>query len=344
MKKVVSLLVCAILAAACAGNGRQNGDGREAFTIETVNKMTPVKDQGNSDLCWVYAMLATIESDRLMQGDSVNLSPDYVARLMLRRLVAEGYTAGRPEAVSLRGTAPLLLRLLDENGAMPYDSYHSECNYRVLCRRLSMLTEQAISRRTGVKRLLETADDIMDTAINPLPRHVYMLGAEYTPVEFAHSVCLPGEYVALTSFTHVPFYNSVRLGLPDNLSGEHFLNLPIDSLMNSIVKALRSGRSVCWEGDVSEPGFSFKEGTARLQPGETDLSQQARQRMFETFRTTDDHCLELIGLAHDAQKRPYFICKNSWGTDNPYGGLMFMSLDYARMKTVAMVMKAHDWN
>ena len=41
-------------------------------------KTTPVKNQGSSNLCWVYAMLATIESDRLMEGDSVNLSPQYI--------------------------------------------------------------------------------------------------------------------------------------------------------------------------------------------------------------------------------------------------------------------------
>lgn len=326
----------------CAKNRPQNGVGREVFTVETINKVTPIKNQGRGPLCWIYAMLATIESDRLMMGDSVNLSPDYVARLMLRRSVAAGYVSQGHDSLSLRGTAPLLLRLIEENGAMPYDSYHSECNYDVLCRRLSAVVKQSVNRLTGIERLLRTTDDIMDTAINPLPLHVFMLGAEYTPVEFAHSVAMPGDYVSLTSFTHSPFYKYMRLDVPDNHSGEVFLNIPVDSLLSCMVNALRSGHSVCWEGDISEPGFSFKEGIARLQPHETDLSQQARQRMFETFRTTDDHCLELIGLAHDQQGHPFFICKNSWGTDNPYHGLMFMSFDYARMKTVAVVLKKNN--
>lgn len=336
------LLISTILAVSCTDNHLRNSGEREVFDIETMNKITPVKNQGRGPVCWIYAMLATIESDRLMIGDSVNLSPDYVARLMLRRSVAAGYVSQGHDSLSLRGTAPMLLRLIDENGAMPYDSYHSECNYDVLCRRLSVLVKQSVNRHTGIERLLSIADDIMDSAINPLPPHVFMLGAEYTPVEFAHSVALPGEYVSLTSFTHAPFYKYMCLDVPDNRSDEVFLNIPIDSLLDSMVKALRSGRSVCWEGDISEPGFSFKEGTARLHPNETDLSQQARQHMFETFRTTDDHCLELIGLARDRQGRPYFICKNSWGTDNPYHGLMFMSFDYARMKTVAVVLKKNE--
>ena len=47
----------------------------------------------------------------------------------------------------------------------------------------------------------------------------------------------------------------------------------------------------------------------------------------------------LIGIAHDKKGHPYFIAKNSWGTDNPYGGLMYLSFDYVKMKTIAVVMK-----
>ena len=325
--------------ASCSDGGNRQDGAYGPFIVETINKTTPVKNQGRGPLCWIYAMLATIEGDRLMQGDSVNLSPDYVARLYLRRLAVRGYTSHGLDSVSPRATAPLLLRLIDENGLMPYDSYHSDCNYNVVSRRLDTLVRQSVAGRTGIARMLKTADDMLDDNINPVPWHVYMLGAEYTPVEFAHSVCLPGEYESLTSFTHEPFYEDIPLDLPDNISGERFHNLPIDSLMNRVMSALRSGRTVCWEGDTTEPGFSFAEGTARLRPDETELSQQARQRMFETFATTDDHCMALIGLARDTGGHRYFICKNSWGTANPYHGLMFMSVEYARMKTVAVVMR-----
>lgn len=44
----------------------------------------------------------------------------------------------------------------------------------------------------------------------------------------------------------------------------------------------------------------------------------------------------IIGRAHDRQGRPYYIVKNSWGTDNPFGGMMYISRDYIRMKTIAI--------
>ena len=32
---------------------------------EQLNAMTPVKDQGDSQTCWIYAMLAAIETEQI---------------------------------------------------------------------------------------------------------------------------------------------------------------------------------------------------------------------------------------------------------------------------------------
>ena len=87
-----------------------------------------------------------------------------------------------------------------------------------------------------------------------------MLGALYTPLEFAHSVCTDDEYIALTSFTHHPYGQRFSLEVPDNYFHNTFLNVPLDAMMNRIVQSLRSGHPVCWEGDISEPGFLFGNG------------------------------------------------------------------------------------
>jgi len=321
----------------CSCNKRETT--KETFTIETINKITPVKDQGRSSLCWVYAMLATIESDRLMQGDSVNLSAAYVARCVLMEQAERHYLTRGTGGVSLRGVAPMAVSAIMAYGLVPYDSYRPECNFNVAGRRIKALADNAITGRSGLERLRSSASDMLDEAVAPLPKRVYMLGAEYTPQEFARSVCREDEYVALTSYIHKPFFEDVVLDLPDNRRNCSFFNIPIDSLMSCIVAALRSGRSVCWEGDTSEPGFSFARGVARLRNDGIAATQEQRQRSFETFRTTDDHCMEIIGIARDSHGRRYFVCKNSWGTANPYGGLMFMSFNYARLKTVAVVMK-----
>ena len=79
-----------------------------------------------------------------------------------------------------------------------------------------------------------------------------MLGAQYTPLECAHSVCRPDEYIAMASCTHHPFGEWFILESADNWERSKFYNVPIDHLMRSVEKAVRSGMGVCWEGDISE--------------------------------------------------------------------------------------------
>ena len=50
--------------------------------------------------------------------------------------------------------------------------------------------------------------------------------------------------------------------------------------------------------------------------------------------------MTLIGIAHDQNGRRYYIAKNSWGTNNPYGGFMYVSENYIRLKTIAIVVKS----
>ena len=191
---------------------------------------------------------------------------------------------------------------------------------------------------TDMSQLARRAESLFDERIGALPLKVYMLGAEYTPEEFAHSVCMRGEYMAMTSFTHHPFGEMFVLEVPDNYSDELFYNVPVDVMMRRIETSLRNGHPVCWEGDTSEKGFSFARGVAEL-ADDRPCTQRQRQKAFETRRTTDDHCMELVGIAHDEKGLRYFIAKNSWGTGNPYGGLMYLSENYVRLKTIAVVVK-----
>ena len=79
-----------------------------------------------------------------------------------------------------------------------------------------------------------------------------MLGARYTPLEFAHSVCAPDEYIALTSTDDHPYYKEVVLDVPDNWEHNKFLNIPKDSLLTHVERAIRHRHAVCWEGDTHE--------------------------------------------------------------------------------------------
>ena len=338
MRHFIPIIIALVFAASsCSKSGGEKTKLKpERFHIDIKLKTTPIKNQGASDLCWIYAMLATIETEHLMSGDSVDLSAIFLGRRFLEEQALRHY-ANKNAPVALRGVMPTTLRLLQRYGAMPFTSYRQPKDVKLnsLAQQLQQRSDQARAHRKGMKSLEEDTRRLLDDAIGPVPSWVFMLGCQYTHLEFAHSICQPNEYTALTSFTHHPFDSKFVLEVPDNFNGEEFLNVPIDTLMAYIDHALRTQHPVCWEGDTSEPGFGH--GIARLPKGHQTVTQDSRQRMFDHFDTTDDHCMAIIGLAHDNHGKKYYICKNSWGKSIPYRGYVFMEEDYLKAKTIAVV-------
>ena len=247
MKHLFCFLLAATLAAGCSQKPPKH------FTHEVLNAMTPVKDQGKSQTCWIYAMLAAIETEHLRWGDSVNLSPAFIEQ----KLALEPQC---PE--SHRGMGATLLELILRHGIVGYDA--------------------------------------MRTADIPAPRYAFMLGAQYTPQEFAHSVCAPGEYVCLTSDSSQPYYQEVVIDAPDNWLKNRFLNIPIDTLMRKTARAVRRHHGVCWE--------------------------------------SRGHAMAIVGIAHDDNGKKYFVMKNSWGTDRTHGGLEYLSFKRFVKETLAVEM------
>ena len=223
----------------------------KVYTIDVLNRMTPIKDQGKSQTCWVYAMLAAIETEHIMRGDSINLSAAYIEKMLEHETHA-------PE--NKRGMGVTCINLIQKYGIVGFDA--------------------------------------MRTTDTPPPHHVYMLGMEYTPWEFAHSVCAPDEYIALTSDKHQPYYQWVSLDVPDNWQKSRFFNVPMDTLIHKMTMAVRHGRGVCWE--------------------------------------SRGHAMAAVGLAHDSLDNRYFVMKNSWGNDDAYHGLKFLSFKKARKETLAV--------
>ncbi len=343
-----SIILAGILSACSNRDAQQTVPTSGAFVDEVIIKTTPVKNQGRSPLCWVYAMLATIESERLMMGDSLELSADYYGRMLLKDEAREYFFSDKKGEISMRGTSSMLLNLLSRYGALPYTSFYNKrpINYNVLSRKAGQVAETA----PGLDKMNERLERLLDDNIGYLPAAVFMFGMEYTPGQFAESVCLPGEYLSLTSFSHHPFGERFVLEVPDNQMRDSFMNVPIDTLMFRVERAIRRGHPVCWEGDISEPGFNFGEGRAvvvhRQRPPfnkEKTITQADRQRAFERLETTDDHCMELCGLARDKEGNKYFKAKNSWGQTGRYQGFVYLSDDYVKFKTIAVYMSKSAW-
>ena len=179
----IPLIFSFLLLVSCS---RQEATKPYAFHNDVLLKTTPVKDQGQSELCWDYAMLATIETERLQLGDSVNLSPDYLARLWLQEQARTYYLSRGRLKVSLRGMMPMTLHLMERYGIQPYDSYHPFGAISYVA--LSKASMQVARASTNLRMLDNRLGDLLDKQIGYLPPTLFMLGMGYTPQQFAQSI------------------------------------------------------------------------------------------------------------------------------------------------------------
>lgn len=189
-------------------------------------------------------------------------------------------------------------------------------------------------------------------------------GKTYTPQSFFQSTGLnPDDYVSLTSFSHKPFYGKYVIEVQDNWRWAQSYNLPIDELLEVFDNAINTGYTLAWGADVSEEGFNRKgigvvpdvEKLAELsgsdmahwlklpaqerdvtsKPGpEKWVSQAERQIAYDNYETTDDHGMQIFGIAKDQTGKEYYMVKNSWGKSGAYDGIWYVSKAFARYKTM----------
>jgi len=59
-----------------------------------------------------------------------------------------------------------------------------------------------------------------------------------------------------------------------------------------------------------------------------------RQEGYDNKTTTDDHGMQIYGIAKDQNGNQYFMVKNSWGEYGKYKGIWYASDSFVRHKTM----------
>lgn len=339
------------------------------FTKDIDLKATPVKNQYRSGTCWSFAATSFIESELIRTGKGIfDLSEMlFVHQAYLNK--AAHYVRLQEEAnFGPGGQAHDVMDVIHTTGLIPEDAYpglnigearhiHGEMDEV-----LKAMLDAVISNKNGKITPVWTNayNAVADAYLGPVPATFTYGGKSYTADSFRDMNSFnPDDYVEITSYTHHPFYTKFSLEIPDNWSMGEYYNLPADELMEVVNNALESGYTVCWDGDVSDKGFSHnnrvaivpdialsdmentekskweklteKERSRQLftftKPvPEKKITQKMRQDAFDNYSTTDDHLMHLTGIMHDQNGTKYFVTKNSWGAEsNEYGGCLNMS-------------------
>ncbi|MCQ2327427.1 MAG: aminopeptidase [Bacteroidales bacterium] len=380
MKRIVYLLAVALLMTSTAFAQKKDKKAKEKaegyqFTVVKENPATSVKDQHRSGTCWSYSGIGFIESELLKAGKGeYDLSEAWIYRNAYIDK-AEKYIRFHGAATFAEGGAfqdiPYIIK---KYGIVPEEVYRG-LNYGTSKPDFTEVTPalEGFVKPLANGKSLSTAwknglEALLDAYFGVKPEKFTYKGVEYTPQSFAASLGLDWDnYIEIGSYTHHPFYESFMIEVQDNWLHSNIYNVPLDEMMEIIDEAIMNGYTIAWGADVSEKGFSWKNGVAIVPDEEKrdlagtekekwekltaqekaaasysfdgtakekTITQEMRQLGFDNFQTTDDHGMQIVGIYKDQNGTKFYKVKNSWDAIGKYDGYFFASEAFVRYKTI----------
>ncbi len=345
----------------------QSANSKDHFTFTDVINLenTSVKDQGSSGTCWSYSGNSFIESEMIRMGKKpVELAQIFTAR--------NAYVEKGKMYVKMHGAVTLgeggafhdVMNMYKKYGTVPRSAYtglqegQTRNNFSEMSKMSESVLASVIKNDKLSENWVKAYTSVIDTYLGEAPTEFTYEGKKYTPKTFADQVVgvKAEDYVEISSLKEYPYYTKFTLLVPDNWSFDQVYNVKMDELVETVDNALKNGYTVAWAGDVSEKGFSWKNGVAFVPEidfaqmtteqkaemfngpkAEKKVTEDDRQKAFDNYETTDDHGMHITGIAKDQNGKEYYIVKNSWGLSNDYKGYLYMTKEFMKYKATAIM-------
>ncbi|NMC42123.1 MAG: aminopeptidase [Bacteroidales bacterium] len=330
------------------------------FTIKKEMPCTPVRNQSSTSTCWCFSGISMLESELLRTGRKpADISEMFVVRLAYEKKADMHVRMHGSSNFAGGGEYGDVLTICREYGLVP-ESVYPGLNYGDKNHNhgeLDAVLKGYVQKLTERSRLstawMNGFRGILDAYLGKVPQSFTWEGRTYTPASYMKEIGInPDDYITFTSFTHHPFYEKFALEVPDNWAAGLFYNLPLAEMMQVISYALENGYTVAWASDVSDRGFSQKEGVAvvpekdwgemtaeeaenvfKTPVKQKEITQEMRQKEFDNYSTTDDHGMHIVGIATDQMGNEYYKVKNSWGETGKYKGFIYVSKPFVALRT-----------
>lgn len=373
LKIIVGISFCLLSTVGWAQNASvftNKKDSKYNFTPIKNLEVTPVQDQGYTGTCWSFSTLSFFESELIRIGKKdFQLSEMYVARrcyedkadLYVRMHGCTNFAQG--------GAFHDVTHVLKNYGMVPEEVYkglnygskahdHSEIE-KVLTAYVKSVVESGGKSNKLTDAWKKGFHSLLDAYFGTVPATFEYKGKTYTPQSYGKEMALnPDDYIEITSFSHHPFYSTFTLEVPDNWLWGKVYNVPLEDLSAIMEYALTNGYTVAWASDVSEKGFSYKNGLAIVPEKDWSeyskeeiekmftepvkqrtITQEMRQKAFDNYETQDDHGMHITGLFKDNLGQKFFLVKNSWGTKgNECDGFFYASEAFFLYKTTSIML------
>ncbi|MBI3510831.1 MAG: aminopeptidase [Bacteroidetes bacterium] len=337
------------------------------FTKVAEEKCTSVKDQFHSGTCWCFSTESFLESEFMRMGKgNIDISEMWIVRA--------GYIEKAKKYMRMMGKTNFgpggephdVINLSATYGIVPQSVYSGLPNGEDKIRHgemddvLKAILDAQLKLSEGKlsPNWLAAFTAALDAYLGAPPANFVVDGKTYTPNSYATFLGFkPSDYVAITSFTHHPFYSQFPLEIPDNWSWGMLYNIPMEEMNAVATNAVMNGFTVAWGADVSENFFAYRSGLAIVPETDWDkipkeekdsiflkpckdkvITQQMRQDAFDNLSTQDDHGMQISGMVKDQTGKKYYIVKNSWGAENnDLSGYFYASEAYFEFKTTSIL-------
>lgn len=309
---------------------------------------TPPVCQGNTGTCWCFSATSFFESEVYrLTGKKVKLSEMYVVYWeYVERAIDFVRTHGKTY-VDEGSEASALLRIYYKYGAVPLSAYVGKSDYRKHYSHRDMvkeiknfLTEVKENNIWNEEYVVNVVKSLLNAEMGVPPASFTYEGKEYTPKSFLNDYMQikPAAYFRFMSTMSAPFNEKSELVENDNWWHDRdYYNVPSDTFVKLINKALEKNYSVCLCGDVSEAGYDHNEKKVATVPffdiPASQINDTSREMRLQNETTTDDHCIHVIGY-YSKEGKYWYLIKDSNGHtfDGQNPGYRIYSEDYVKLK------------
>jgi len=248
LRKVVIALACAFVPLAVApfktfpsldaetSPAASLSDAAERYVLP----ITPPLDQGDSDLCWVYATLSMLETNYMYRhpGSRIALSRGslQVAAIADRfgRLID-----GEPIRLEEGGLAVEVLALIRRNGLLAESDFHDVVDSKPVYASLT----QELAETAVTPDKFAVLDDVLADRLGVPPTLTHLDGRPLTPEQLAHAVLGSHEWIE---------FDLSRDGTegwgpshdPDARPETRVMYVKLDRMIGLIHRSLADGRAV----------------------------------------------------------------------------------------------------